>query len=159
MNVFVIMPFDSEFEAVYRDLIKDPLENSGYRVSRADDPSENTVFYENIYDQIVLNLWDADYIIADLTGSNPNVTYELGIAHTLNKRTIQISQTLDLMFDIKSQNVIPYIVDGDHRSGLSMKLLSVIERAEKGNYVFSNMVSSFALATTRRIITQPSARK
>ncbi len=159
MNVFVIMPFDSEFDVVYRDLIKHPLEDAGCTVSRADDPSENSVFYENIYDQIVLNLWDADYIIADLTGSNPNVTYELGIAHALNKRTIQISQSLDLMFDIKSQNVIPYIVEGDHRSGLSRKLLSVIERAEQGNYVFSNIVSSFARVASRQIITQPSARK
>ena len=133
MNVFVIMPFDSELDAVYRDLIKDPLEDAGYRVSRADDPSRDGVFYENIYDQIVQNLWDADYIIADLTGSNPNVTYELGIAHTLNKRTLQISQSLDLMFDIKSQNVIPYIVEGEQPSGLSEKLLSAIERAEQGN--------------------------
>ena len=66
-------------------------------VSRADDPSRDSVFYENIYDQIVQSLWDADYIIADnSTGSNSNVTYELGIAHTLNKRTLQISQSLDL---------------------------------------------------------------
>ena len=85
MNIFVIMPFDTEFNAVFRDLIKNPLENAGYKVSRADDPSGNSVFYENIYDQIVLNLCDADYIVADLTGSNPNVTYELGIAHTLKK--------------------------------------------------------------------------
>ena len=159
MNVFVIMPFDSEFDAVYRDLIKNPLEKAGYRVSRADDPSRDSVFYENIYDQIVQSLWDADYIIADLTGSNPNVTYELGIAHTLNKRTLQISQSLDLMFDIKSQNVIPYIVEEDQLSGLSEKLLSVIERSEQGNYVFSNMVSSFAKIASRQIITQPSARK
>ena len=159
MNVFVIMPFDSEFDAVYLDLIKEPLENAGYTVSRADDPSEDSVFYENIYDQIVLSLWDADYIIADLTESNANVTYELGIAHTLNKRTIQISQTLDLMFDIKSQNVIPYIVEGDRRSGLSEKLLSVIKRGEQGNYVFSNMVSNFATIASRQIIAQPSARK
>ena len=158
MNVFVIMPFDSEFDAVYRDLIKDPLEDAGYRVSRADDPSRDSVFYENIYDQIVQSLWDADYIIADLTGSNSNVTYELGIAHTLNKRTLQISQSLDLMFDIKSQNVIPYIVEGDQPSGLSEKLLSAIERAEQGNYVFSNMVSSFAGIASRQIITYPSAR-
>lgn len=159
MNVFVIMPFDSEFDAVYRDLIKDPLENAGHKVSRADDPGKDEVFFENIYDQIVSNLWDADYIIADLTGSNPNVTYELGIAHTLNKRTIQISQTLDLMFDIKSQNVIFYIVDGDHKFDLSEKLLSVIERAEHGNYIFSNMVSNFARIASRQIITQPSASK
>ena len=107
-------------DAVYLDLIKEPLENA-IHVSRADDPSWDGVFYENIYDQIVQSLWDAsDYIIADLTGSNANVNYELGIAHTLNKRTYKSRcKSLDLMFDIKSQNVIPYIVEGDQPSGLS----------------------------------------
>ena len=32
------------------------------------------------YDRIVQSIWDADYVIAELTSSNANVAYELGIA-------------------------------------------------------------------------------
>lgn len=153
------MPFAHEFDAVYRELIKTPLEQSGLRVSRADDPRQGTLVHQNIYDEIVQNLWDADYIIADLTESNPNVTYELGIAHALNKKTIQISQNLNLMFDIKSQNVIHYSVQGDEKSDLPNSLLNAISRAEQDNYIFSNIVSDFARRASRTIITQPPARK
>ena len=112
MNVFVIMSFDKRLSNVYRLAIKAPLESEGYNVSRADDPNQQFVLYENLYDRTVQHIWDADYIIADLTGFRPNVFYELGIAHALNKRTIQISQRLDegIPFDIKSQNVISYKV-------------------------------------------------
>ena len=158
MHIFVIMPFSEDLEGVYRDLIKAPLEQEGYIVSRADDPSEYHVYHENIHDQIVQSLWDADYIVADLTGSNPNVTYELGIAHTLNKRTIQIAQSFDQMFDIKSQNVIGYSADADSPNDLSTKLLRAIDRAERGNYVFSNIVSNFARKESRVIATDPPAR-
>ena len=102
------MQFDDEMDTVYRDLIKAPLTKLGIVVNRADAPGEDEVLHENIYDRIVQSLWDADYIIADLTRNNANVAYELGIAHTLNKRTIQISQNLNIPFDIKSQNVISY---------------------------------------------------
>lgn len=158
MHIFVIMPFSEDLEGVYRDLIKVPLEQEGYIVSRADDPSEYHVYHENIHDQIVQSLWDADYIVADLTGSNPNVTYELGIAHTLNKRTIQIAQSFDQLFDIKSQNVIEYGTEADSPKELPSQLLRALDRAKRGDYVFSNIVSNFARTASRSISTAPPAR-
>ncbi len=158
MNVFVIMQFDNEMNMVYHNLIKKPLAQKGYIVSRSDDPSDEEILHENIYDRIVQNLWDADYVIADLTRNNANVAYELGIAHTLNKRTIQISQNLKIPFDIKSQNVISYIVDEQGKSKLSERILEVIQRAEKGKYIFSNIVHDFLARTGREIDTQPPAR-
>lgn len=160
MNVFVIMKFDEEMNAVYRDLIKSPLEKAGYSVSRADDPNTDYVVYENIYDRIVQHLWDADYILADLTKFRPNVFYELGVAHTLNKRTIQISQKLDkdIPFDIKSQHVISYDVSTAGTSNVTSEILEVLDLARQGRYVFSNIVDDFVKRTSRRIVTVPEAR-
>ena len=41
---------------------------------------------------VIEPIYKADVVIADLTGLNPNVMYELGIAHTFNKRTIVITK-------------------------------------------------------------------
>lgn len=158
MKVFVIMSFDADLYDVYSRLIKTPLEREGYRVSRADDPYEDDVVHENIYDRIVQGLWDSDYVIADLTKYKPNVFYELGIAHTLNKRTIQVSQNLDIPFDIKSYNVISYIVDNCNESELTSRVLEVLRRSEQGKYIHSNIVDDFAKRMSRRIDTVPSAR-
>lgn len=161
MNVFVIMRFDEQMDTVYRDLTKSPLERAGFRVSRADDPNTEFVVHENIYDRIVQHLWDADFIVADLTKFRPNVFYELGIAHTLNKRTIQISQKLDkdIPFDIKSQNVISYEVSMDGSSDVSSEILEVLNLAQENRYIFSNIVDDFVRRTSRVIHTDPPARK
>ncbi len=160
MNVFVIMPIDGEFDTVYRALIKTPLESAGYSVSRANDPEGGRIVHQNIYDQIIQNLWDVDYILANLTNFKPNVVYELGIAHTLNKRTIQISQNLDgkLPFDIKSQNVISYKRDDDRRSELSAQVLEVLRLSDAGQYMFSNIIDDFVRRSSRKIVTEPPAR-
>ena len=159
-TIFVIMPFDPKFDGVYGDLIKAPLEDAGYLVSRADDPGEDDMVHENIHDQIVQNLWDADYILADLTCYKPNVIYELGIAHALSKRTIQISQRIDedIPFDIKSQNVIKYAASGILATDLSRKVLTVVQRSAMNRYTFSNIVDSFVRSSGRAIITDPSTR-
>ena len=159
-TVFVLMPFHADFDPVYRDLIKSPLEAAGYSVSRADDPGDDDFVHENIYDQIVQNLWDADYIIADLSQFKPNVVYELGIAHTLNKRTIQISQEVhkDTPFDIKSQGVIKYsLVEGEGEA-MTRKVLDILRRSRRDKYAFSNIVEKFVQTSGRRIITDPPAR-
>ena len=127
-------------------------------MSRADDPSADELLHENIYDRIIQSIWDADYVIAELTSSNANVAYELGIAHTLNKRTIQISQNLKIPFDIKSQNVISYRFDEEGKSELSERILEVIRRTEEGMYIYSNIVHDFIVRTSREITTVPPAR-
>ena len=160
MRVFVITKFDdAEMDMVYHDCIKSPLENEGHVVTRADDPSSDEVLLENIHDHIVQSLWDADIVIADLTRDNVNVAYELGIAHALNKRTIQISQNLDIQFDLKSQLVISYGVDNKGKIKLSKRLLDIIRRTENEKYISSNIVHDYIKRTQREIITNPPARK
>ena len=88
LNIFVLMPFKEELTRIYEEFIKKPLENKGYIIKRADD------FFKSspIIDDILESIENADIIIADLTGNNPNVFYELGRAHEKNKVVIQICQ-------------------------------------------------------------------
>lgn len=63
-----------------------------------------------ITNKIIKNLRDADIVIADITGHNPNVFYELGIRHALNKHVILIKNEQDKRpFDIQSLNIIDYV--------------------------------------------------
>ncbi len=158
MNVFVIMQFDEEMDKVYRELIKRPLEIEGFQVSRSDDQRGDVIVHEKIYDRILQNLRDADYVVADLTKFNGNVYYELGIAHSLNKRTIQVSQHLNIPSDIRAQMVHSYFVDKNYVSDLASILLEILRLSERQQYIFSNIVEDFLMKTSRSIITIPPAR-
>ena len=152
MNVFVIMPFHSEFESVYQKLIKEPLEKKKHVVNRADDVSS----HQSILKTIIQNISDADVIIADLTAQNPNVYYELGIGHTLNRPTIHIVQSYDdLGFDIKSYNAIKYSTQFDEAPELTESILDIIEREPGNEYKFFNPVNDSLVSGTRTGITIP----
>jgi hypothetical protein len=104
-DVFVMMPFTKELQPVYEDHIRVVAEKLGVAVVRADD-----FFAAN---SIISDVWNAIYqakvLIADCTSRNPNVFYELGIAHTLGKRVILIAQNKeDIPFDIQHMRAILY---------------------------------------------------
>jgi hypothetical protein len=63
----------------------------------------------SIINGVIENLNDADLVIADLTGSNPNVMYELGVRHALKRGTIIIAQSLDsIPSDLRDYMVVIY---------------------------------------------------
>src|SRR5215213_5676776 len=90
-KAFVIMPFDAELNEVYGSFIVPTLEEIGYSVLRADD----LYGQRNILRDIVESISDSDLIVADLTGLNPNVFYELGVAHGLQRSVILMTQNID----------------------------------------------------------------
>ena len=85
---FVLMPYDPELTEIYTTLIKPTVEGAGLDLvcRRADDIKSNRAVMQDIWKSIC----EARLIIADLTGLNPNVMYELGVAHTLGKETLLI---------------------------------------------------------------------
>lgn len=104
---FVLMPFTetSDVQSVYRDHVAPVVERCGLRCERADD----------IYDisGVMQSVWEginrARMIVADLTERNPNVFYELGIAHTLGKAVIMITQSMEFIpFDLRHLRCIVY---------------------------------------------------
>jgi hypothetical protein len=62
----------------------------------------------NIMEQVWQGIRGADVIVADITGHNPNVFYEIGLAHALGKEVIIISQEEASPFDIQSSRRITY---------------------------------------------------
>src|SRR3954462_1166671 len=114
-DAFMIMPFSGQFQSIYEDYIKPVVESFSLNIMRGDDFFTN----RNVIEDIWSALARSRFIIADCTGRNANVFYELGIAHTIGKPTILLAQTLeDLPFDIQGRRAILY----EDRSG-GLKLL------------------------------------
>lgn len=96
--VFVLMPFDDKFNDVYKFGIKGAAEDVGAYAERLDEQ----IFQEGMLDRIYNQISKADVIVADMTGRNPNVFYEVGYAHALGKITLLLTQNAnDIPFDLK----------------------------------------------------------
>jgi hypothetical protein len=101
---FVLMPLDEAFDDVYHLGIKDSCHEAGAYCERVDEQ----IFHESILDRIYNQISKADVVIADMTGRNPNVFYEVGYAHALGKATILLTQKEDdIPFDLKH---FPHII-------------------------------------------------
>lgn len=138
--VFVLMPFENELQEVYEHLIRQPLGDIGYTVTRADDIRSQG----NILADIVQAIIKSDLIVADLTGANPNVYYETGIAHALQKKVILLTQDIgELPFDLRSYRVIEYDTHFARMSQAKDELKDFAERALKGSLPFGNPVRDF----------------
>jgi hypothetical protein len=102
---FVLMPFDSEFEDIYKLGIKQSCIDAGAYCERVDEQ----IFNESILDRIYNQISKADIVIADMTNRNPNVFYEVGYAHALGKTTILLTKNSDdIPFDLKHYPHIIY---------------------------------------------------
>lgn len=103
-NVFTIMPFTEVWsDTLWKHLIKPTVESLGLNALRADD-----LYGQNIMEDVWKGILQSSIIIADITGRNANVFYELGIAHTLGKNVILLTQNVkDIPFDL---NVYRHIV-------------------------------------------------
>lgn len=106
--VFVLMPFAPELRGVYDNHIATVAKDLRLEIARADD------FFTtgNIMGDVWAAINQASLIIADCTDRNPNVFYEIGIAHALGKETILVTQSAgDIPFDLRHLRVIEYRCD------------------------------------------------
>jgi hypothetical protein len=116
--VSVMMPFHPNFDAVYSTLQR--LATSvGLRCRRADDIWENPAVIQD-----VVTLIDrSNVVVCDCTGRNPNVFYEIGIAHALGREVILITQAeSDIPFDLRHLRFVQYLNNGEGLSALSARL-------------------------------------
>jgi hypothetical protein len=109
---FVLMPFTESLTEIYTAFIKPTVEDAtfGLVCRRADDIKSNKAIIQDIWKSIC----EARLILADLSGFNANVMYELGIAHTVGKETILIYQrgeNLKFPFDLAHIRRIEYAND------------------------------------------------
>jgi hypothetical protein len=84
-SVFTLAPFREPYNRIYFAHIKPTVEAiAGLRCNRADSIADNQAIIEDIWKSIN----EAAVVLADISGNNPNVFYELGIAHTVGKEVV-----------------------------------------------------------------------
>ena len=121
--VSVMMPFDAGFAPIYA-----AIQQAGIACNlltrRADEIWEAPGIIQD-----VVNLIDrARIVVCDLTGRNPNVFYEAGIAHTLGREVIIITQSEhDVPFDLRHLRYIRYLNNNEGRALLTQALQTRIQ--------------------------------
>lgn len=121
---FVLMPFSTDWsQRVYENLFRPAVEEAGYQCKRADE-SGGQIVAESIWTDIN----QAGLIVADLTNKNENVMYEIGIAHTVGKPVVLLSQDeIDPPFDIGHHRVHVYEDNSAGPDDLKAKLPGIID--------------------------------
>lgn len=103
-----------------------------YEVIRADKMPNSGLITKAIIEQII----SADLVIADLTGSNPNVFYELAIRHTYRKPAIQIiKDEIIIPFDISNMRTISYDMSLSGADRAKKEIFSMISSIERGENI------------------------
>lgn len=138
-TVFVITPFGEDFLALFREFQNKFGED--YIFINAGDLDNQ----QNVLKDIVEGIATSDVIIADLTGLNANVFYELGLAHAMNKKVIIITQAIDdLPFDIRSYRANQYSLLFHKLPLLMVEIKKLLDGAIDGSIKFGNPVSDYA---------------
>lgn len=120
--VSVMMPF-AGFADVYT-AIKGAVADAGLRCQRADDIWDHSVLIQDVFNLI----FRAHIVVCDFTGKNPNVFYEAGIAHTLGKHVVPITQAAaDIPFDLQHHRYLSYLNNAEGRTALRTGLAERIK--------------------------------
>tara|TARA_Y100000815_G_C13273499_1_gene474015 strand:- start:335 stop:1081 length:747 start_codon:yes stop_codon:yes gene_type:complete len=118
--IAVMTPFAPGFEPVF-DTIRLAASASGYKVLRAKDIWEHSAVIQDVFSLI----FRSHIVVCDFSGKNPNVFYEAGIAHTLGKHVVPITQSsADIPFDLQHHRYYPYLNNTEGRSDLENALTS-----------------------------------
>lgn len=121
-QISVMMPFNSGFNPVY-DSLRSAITELNLECNRADDIWENDVVMQD-----VASLIDRSrVVVCDCTLKNPNVFYEIGLAHTLGRDVILIAQNCDdIPFDLRGRRYIRYLNNTEGRADLVEQVKSRI---------------------------------
>jgi hypothetical protein len=102
---FVMMPFGEWYDRYYAEIYVPAIKEAGFEPVRADELFTTGSVVEQIWEQIE----KSKLLLADLSGKNPNVFYELGLAHAARKPVVFTAGQLDdVPFDLRHLRVIIY---------------------------------------------------
>ncbi|WP_313538533.1 hypothetical protein [Sphingomonas sp.] len=119
----VMMPFAANFSDVYA-AIKQAAEEMGFICHRVDDIWEN----HSIIQDVVELIDRSRIVICDCSTRNANVFYETGIAHTLGREVILLTQSADdIPFDLRHLRYISYLNNGEGRQALAVRIKDRIQ--------------------------------
>lgn len=140
MDLFMVMPFEEPYNSIYENIIVPTAHDLNLTIKRGDEFASQR---GSIMSEVWAALNGCRLVLAETTLVNPNVYYELGIAHTLGKPTILLTQQPDfeaVPFDIRHLRFIAYensIEGGEQLRGQLRKsilwILNDLKDAENGN--------------------------
>ncbi|HMH52250.1 MAG TPA: hypothetical protein VK548_18575 [Candidatus Acidoferrum sp.] len=157
---FVIMPFDGLFKREYEFVIQPAIEAAGLKPVRGDE-----IFSKP---QIMADVWRAirrcRVVFAELSGRNPNVFYELGLAHAIGKPSIIVTRNeTDVPFDLKALRYVFYDVNDPSwgetlKHSISDLLKKLLSASESGSGLEGIETSGGVEVATRPTPREPTAR-
>ena len=102
---FILMPFGDWFDRYFKEIYVPATKDAGFEPLRADGLFNVGAVMEQVWTQIR----KAKVLLADLTGKNPNVFYELGLAHAVRKPVVFVAGDIeDVPFDVRHLRVVVY---------------------------------------------------
>ena len=121
--VFVLTPFHKDFVPSF-EVIKNICASADLKCIRGDEQN----FKGDIFTNVLKNIVKSKFIIANISGRNPNVMYELGLAHALDKNVILIAETLNnIPVDLQSKRIVTYQNLEELAKQLPIELLKIIK--------------------------------
>jgi len=116
--ISVMMSFDVAMNDVY-ETIKSAAKATGFVCKRADDIWEDSTVMQDVFSLI----FESYIVVCDFSGRNANVFYEAGIAHTLGKYIVPITQnTDDIPFDLRHHRYVHYLNNSEGCKSLEIEL-------------------------------------
>lgn len=122
---FVAMPFNADHSNLLYSALESALDQVGMVCRRADEDIRGS----SVLLDVLWGLAEAELIIADLTGCNENVFYELGLAHAArsDKSVVLLAQDINTIpFDVSGLHVVHYEASIDGFSALQIDLIKMI---------------------------------
>ncbi len=116
--ISVMMPFNPAFDNVY-SAISDAATEAQFACKRVDDIWNHSTVIQDVFSLI----FQSYIVVCDFSGKNPNVFYEAGIAHTLGKHVVPITQSeQDIPFDLQHHRYAKYLNNGEGLEKLKQEL-------------------------------------
>lgn len=141
-------------DVLLEQVFRPAAEGCGYTLVRADELTDPGLITQQIIDRLLT----ADLVIADLTGDNPNVFYELAARHATGKPVIQVaSADAPIPFDLKDFRTIRFnlheggILDAQTADDMRSKIVGQIESIEAAEGPFENPLSAFFSAAQNEL--------
>ena len=146
IEAFVIMPFAQEMRRNYDLVIGPALRRGKVRPIRADEEQSG-----HIHAQMLSRILESGLTVADISGTNPNVFYELGVAHSLRSRTLMVVRedcAKTIPFDVMPYRVFifkdPAVAKSEEIEADIVRLAEEISRvARDANLAVPNPVQAF----------------
>ena len=165
---FVIMGFGEktdfqtqrvlDLDKTYRIIIKKAVEEAGLKCVRADEVIHSGVIDKPMYELLLA----ADVVVADLSTSNQNAIYELGVRHALRPNTTIIiaESQFKFPFDIGHITIKPYQhlgkgIDAEDAEEVRKHLREAIEKLSNGNDTDSPVYTFLSICAPRRCRRRP----